>query len=158
MDSALIDEFERGGQLLAKSIAGLSREELTGHPIPGKWSIQQVVIHMQDSDSIAIDRMKRVIAQDKPLLIGYDETAFSKELFNDDQDINMALQIFDLNRRQFAKVLRKISADRWEKWGVHNERGKVTLAEFVKMYVWHLGHHLTFIQEKRAKLGKPLSL
>ncbi len=57
MDSALIDEYERGGQLLAKSIAGLSREELTSHPIPGKWSIQEVVIHMQDSDSIAIDRM-----------------------------------------------------------------------------------------------------
>jgi hypothetical protein len=47
-------------------------------PVPGTWSIQQIVLHMMDSDLIASDRMKRVIAEDRPTLIGYNETAFSE--------------------------------------------------------------------------------
>ena len=59
----LIEQFERGGEKLAMAIRGLSREDLTCFPIPGKWSIQQVVIHLMDSDLIACDRMKRTIAE-----------------------------------------------------------------------------------------------
>jgi len=43
-------------------------------PVPGTWSLQQIAIHMMDSDLIASDRMKRIASMDKPLLCGYDET------------------------------------------------------------------------------------
>src|SRR5436853_6515374 len=108
MSHDLIEQFERGGEQLSLAIRGLTREDLTCFPIPGKWSIQQVVIHLMDSDLIATDRMKRTIAEDKPTLIGYDETKFIQNLFRDEQSAEDAVKIFDLNRRMIAKVLSRI--------------------------------------------------
>jgi hypothetical protein len=39
---------------------------------------------------------------------------------------------------------------------VHNERGKMTLEEYLGGVVWHLQHHLKFVREKRKLLGKPI--
>src|SRR5947207_3326719 len=90
-DRSLIDEYEGGGEQLALAIRGLTREDLLALPAPdapkevGKWSIQQVVLHLMDSDLIAADRMKRVIAEDNPTLIGFDETRFAQNLFYEEQ-------------------------------------------------------------------------
>jgi uncharacterized damage-inducible protein DinB len=154
MNRQIIDEYARGGEDLTRAIAGLSPAELTAFPVPGTWSIHQIVIHLMDSDLIGADRMKRIIAEDGPLLIGYNETRFVTELHYHEQDINDAVRIFDLNRKLFASVLRKLPEAAFNRFGIHNEVGKVTLAEMVGKYVHHLEHHLKFVWEKRKKLGK----
>ena len=156
IDPAIIDQFEKGGEKLGRAIAGLSREDLLAFPVPGTWSIQQIVIHLSDSELVGIDRMKRVIAEENPLLIGYDETKFSQRLHYEAQSAETAVTLVDLTRREFAKVLRKLPTEAFARTGVHNEVGKVTLADLVQKYVKHLDHHLKFIAEKRSKLGKPL--
>jgi hypothetical protein len=66
MDRHLIEGFEACGPRLRQAVAGLSPEELTARPGPGNWSILELVIHLADSDSIAIDRMKRMLIEDNP--------------------------------------------------------------------------------------------
>src|SRR5918993_2618149 len=156
IDPTIIEQFERGGEKLRRAIAGLSREDLLAFPVPGTWSIQQIAIHLADSELVGVDRMKRVIAEENPLLIGYDETKFSQRLFYEEQSAEAAVTLVDVSRREFAKVLRKLPADAFSRTGIHNEVGKLTLAELVQKYVKHLDHHLKFIHEKRAKLGKAL--
>src|SRR5258705_2226416 len=126
MNQDLIEQWEHGGEKLALAIRGLTDEDLTCFPIPGKWSILQVVIHLLDSDLIATDRMKRIIAEDNPTLIGYDESKFVNNLHYDDQNAADAVKIFDLNRKMFAGVLRKLPESAFARAGTHNERGKVT--------------------------------
>jgi hypothetical protein len=155
-DRSIIDKYEAGGEQLALAIRGLTREDLLAVPIPGKWSTQQVVIHLMDSDLIATDRMKRIIAEDNPTLIGYDESRFVKNLHYDHQSAADAVKIFDLNRKLFAGVLRKLPDSAFARSGMHNERGKVTLADQINSYVKHLEHHLKFIHEKRAAMGKEM--
>ena len=154
MDRSLIDQYESGGEKIRQAIKGLSREDLTAFPVPGTWSIQQIVIHLMDSDLIGADRMKRIIAEENPTLIGYDESKFSANLFYDEQPAADAVEIFDRNRRLFAKVLRKLPDSAFARQGTHNERGVVTLEQQLKGYVQHFEHHLKFIVEKRKKLGK----
>jgi len=159
MDRLLIDLLDTyAGQAdnLTKSIAGLTREELLAFPVPGTWSIQQIVLHLVDSDLVHSDRMKRVIAEDKPLLIGYDESKFAARLHYDAQDITLACEIFSRNRHQMAGLLRHLVDADFQRVGIHNERGKVTLADLISGDVDHLSHHLKFIHEKRRLLGKPL--
>jgi uncharacterized damage-inducible protein DinB len=151
---ALIDQFEAGGSKLKAALAGLSREELVAIPIPGKWSIHQVAIHMQDADAVTIDRMKRIIAEDTPLLIGFNENKYVANLFYAEQSTADAAEMVDLSRRQFARTLRRLPESAWGRFGVHNERGKMTLLEMLEMSTKHLEHHLKFAHEKRAKLGK----
>ncbi len=154
MRRELIDQYEAGAEKLSLAIRGLTREDLLATPVPGTWSIQQIVIHMLDSDLISSDRMKRVIAEDNPMLIGFDESKFARGLFYDEQPADEAVKLFELNRRLFVRVLRKLPDSAFARTGQHNERGSLTLADLLKTYVDHLEHHLKFIVEKREKLGK----
>jgi hypothetical protein len=61
MDRSLIDAYESAPAKLRRAVQGLSQEELTARPGPGKWSILEVVVHIGDSDAISIDRMKRIL-------------------------------------------------------------------------------------------------
>jgi uncharacterized damage-inducible protein DinB len=149
-----IERFAAGAALPAQAIQGLSPEDLHAHPIPGTWSVQQLVIHLMDSDLVGCDRIKRVIAMEAPLLIGYDQNAFDRELHYDELDVSTACEAFRLNRLMTAAVLRRLPETASARWGVHSERGKVTLLEFVEGYANHLDHHLKFLLEKRRVLGK----
>jgi hypothetical protein len=154
MNSTLIDQYEADATLPAQAVAGLTKEELNSFPVPGTWSIQQVVLHLMDSDLIGSDRMKRVIAEPNPTLLAYDETAFSNNLHYEKLDAAMACEIFRLNRLMTAKLLRLLPDAAFEKTGNHTERGIESLEMLVQGYVDHLHHHMKFVREKRAKLGR----
>jgi hypothetical protein len=100
--------------------------------------------------------MKCMIAETHPTIIGYDESKFAANLFYDKQDAALAVQIFDLNRRQFARVLRSLPESAFARTGNHNERGTITLAQSVKGMVEHVDHHVGFIHAKRAWMGKEM--
>ncbi len=160
MDSELIDHYEAGGEKLALSIRGLTAEDLLCFPPAdanvGRWSIQQVVVHCMDSDLVSIDRLKRMIAEDNPTLIGYDENKFVANLFYDEQPAEQAAAVVDASRKLFAKVLRKLPESTWSRKGTHNERGPVTVGGYLQSTVEHLEHHLKIIHAKRAHWGKEM--
>src|SRR4051794_41241867 len=108
MDATVIEQFASGGAKLRRAVAGLSQDELTARPGPGKWSILEVVVHLADSDAISIDRMKRILIEDNPPLLYADETAYVEKLHTHDQDLEDALVLMDIGRRQWARVLRKL--------------------------------------------------
>jgi hypothetical protein len=156
MDRQLIEEYVACSARLRQATAGLSREDVTARPGPGDWSILELVIHLMDSDCIAIDRMKRMLIEDNPPLLYADETAYVRRLATHEQSFEDALILFEVGRRQFARVLRALPDDAFERRGTHNRRGTLTVAGTVKDYIDHVDHHLAFLVQKRARLGKPL--
>lgn len=150
----LITAFERAPEKLRAAVAGLTREELTARPGPGDWSIHEVVVHLADSDCLAIDRMKRILTEDNPPLMYADETEYIRRLFPHEQSLEDALLIMEVERRQFARVLRKLPPEAFARVGNHNRKGKVTLADMVQGYVNHVDEHMPFIRGKRERLGK----
>ena len=156
MDRALIDTYEAAPAKLRTACAGLTREELTARPGPGAWSILEVVIHLTDSDAISIDRMKRILTEDNPPLLYADETAYVTRLHAHAQDLEDALTLLEVGRRQWARVLRLLPDAAFERTGQHNRRGAVTLGGLVADYIAHIDDHLKFVYGKRANLGKPL--
>src|SRR4051794_1804463 len=96
--SELIEHYARGGEQLPLAIRGLTREDLLAIPTnptaeTGKWSIQQVVCHIADSELVYADRMKRIIAEDNPTLQGFDENLWVKNLRYEDQSAEDAAQL-----------------------------------------------------------------
>jgi hypothetical protein len=156
MDRKLIEEYVACGTRLRHAVAGLSPEQLTARPGPGDWSILELVIHLTDSDYIAIDRMKRMLIEDNPPLLYADETAYVRRLASHEQSLEDALILFEVGRRQFARVLRALPDDSFDRRGMHNRRGVLTVGGLVTEYLEHVDHHLAFLMEKRARLGKPL--
>ena len=160
MDRQVIDEFETGGEKLARAIGGLARQDLLWVPPPGagigRWSIQQIVLHLMDDELIWSARMKSIIAEDNPQILNFDEAKFASRLFYDQQDADTAVRILDLNRRQLAPVFRKLPDSAFARTGRHNDLGVITLGQSVRWTNEHLDHHILYIHMKRDRLGKPL--
>ena len=64
----------------------------------GKWSTLEVVCHLVDSEQVWCHRMKRVIAEDRPLLIGYDETRFTAVRPYHENDLEDKLTLMEAMR------------------------------------------------------------
>ena len=160
MDRELIEHYARGGETLALSIRGLTPEDLLCKPEKdagvGLWSIQQVLMHLVDCEQVFAERMKRLIAEDDPPLVAFDENKWAAALHYEDQRAADGLALIDLTRRQMATILRKLPDSAFERAGTHSKRGKVTLLNEMSLAVSHLDHHLKFIHAKRAKMGKEM--
>jgi uncharacterized damage-inducible protein DinB len=154
MDSNVVDRFAEGGTRLRESLRGLEPEDLHATPGPGKWSIHQLVIHLADSDAILIDRMKRILTEDNPMLFKADESAYVEKLAIRELSLEDALLSFEVGRRQFARVLRSLPSEAFDRVGTHSERGRMTVRDLVGIAADHLDHHLTFLNEKRVRLAK----
>jgi uncharacterized damage-inducible protein DinB len=151
--AALIEQYVKGPAELERLVTDLSREQLLARPIAGKWSTLEVVCHLADSEQAWCHRMKRVIAEDRPLLIGYDESRFTASLAYQVREVETELLLVTEMRQQMAAILRKLPEAAWVRAGVHNERGLITLAEMLKVEVEHIQHHIGTIIEKRRALG-----
>jgi hypothetical protein len=150
-----INDFLAGPSLLRKAVSGMSREQLLARPVAGKWSTLEVVCHLADFDPILTDRMKRIIAEDKPPLLGADEKRFAAALAYHERDLEEELTIIERTRSQMARILRTLPAEAFQRVGMHNERGPLSLERMLTIMTNHIPHHVKFIVEKRQALGLP---
>ena len=131
MDRAIIEAYAAGPAKLRAAVSGLTKEELTARPGPGKWSILEVVVHLADSDAISIDRMKRLVIEDNPPILYADETAYVDRLHTHAQDLEDALILMEVGRRQWARVLRLLPDAAFARTGQHNKSGTKTVGGMV---------------------------
>jgi hypothetical protein len=148
-----IASYESGPAKLRAACAGLTATQLCTRIGPGTWSIMENAVHLLDSDLASTHRKRRIVAEDNPLLVAYDENAFIANLPSDRADLAEVLDLFESNRRFTARWLRTLPADAFAHTAVHTQRGKVTLLQVVEIYANHVDHHLKFVAEKRRNLG-----
>jgi hypothetical protein len=153
MDRRVIEQYVACGPRLREAVAGLTREHLMARPGPGKWSILELVLHLADRDAISIDRMKRMLTEDNPPLLYADESAYVERLCSHEQSLEDALTLFEVGRRQFARVLRQLPDEAFARRGTHNRRGEVVVGDMLQDYVEHVAYHLRFLYDKRTRLG-----
>ena len=151
----LVQDYASAPVLVRRAVADMSSQQLLARPVPGKWSTLEVVCHLLDSDQAYAHRMKRVIAEDRPLLIGYDETRFTGRLYYHERNLGNALDLMEATRNDMASILDQLPESAWRREGVHNERGLETLEDQVKIEIEHVAHHLRHVSEKRRALGLP---
>jgi uncharacterized damage-inducible protein DinB len=107
----LIESYAAGAQTLRQAVRGLSREQLLARPVAGKWSTLEVVCHLADFEPILADRMKRIIAEDQPQLLGASHEKFATALAYHQRDLEEELTIVEMTRRQMARILQSLPAE-----------------------------------------------
>ena len=149
----MIEAYLAGAPALRRAVAGMNAEQMRARPVAGKWSTLEVVCHVADFEPILADRMKRVIAEDRPLLLSADENRFATALAYHERDLEEELTLIERTRWQLARILRTLPSEALQRVGVHNERGPRTLEQLLTTAANHIPHHVTFIAEKRQALG-----
>jgi hypothetical protein len=149
----LVDRYAAGADLLKKAVAGMTSEQLTVRPVPGKWSTLEVVSHLADFEIVGVDRLAAVIAETDPALPGRDEQQYVARLAYDRRDFDEQMQLVELCRRHMTRILRTLDDSALVRRGIHSEAGPLTLEQLLERVTRHIEHHVTFIQEKRKALG-----
>ena len=153
---ALIGAYLDGIDVLRRAVAGMTPDQLVARPVPGRWSSLEVVCHLADFEPIYADRMKRVIATDRPLMLSAGHEAFARSLAYLKRDIGDELALIDVTRKQMARILRNVPEASWERVGVYRHEGQEeerSLRRLLEMITGHIPHHVAFIAEKRRALG-----
>ena len=154
MDQAtLLDAYLGGPDRLRSAVTGLSREQMISRPIPGKWSVLEVVCHLADTDANIAHRIKRILSEDRPAFDRVQPDLMQAALAYHERDVEEELTLFDFGRRQIARILAASPAGAWQRTGVVGDRGDRSIAQMVDGAVQHLAHHLAFVAEKRRALG-----
>ncbi|MFZ4698279.1 MAG: hypothetical protein ACOYMO_09770, partial [Phycisphaerales bacterium] len=71
MDSidAAVASYDSGPDKLRTACSGIPEQMLNRRIGPGQWSIMENAVHLLDSDLASTHRMRRIVAEDCPLLV-----------------------------------------------------------------------------------------
>ncbi len=153
MSAELLERYAAGGSLLAYAAGGLTPQQEQERPGPGAWSIAELVAHVVDTDLVIADRMKRVLAEENPTLLAFDENAWVDRLGAQQMPVEEGINLLAANRHWMSRILRRCPPADFGRAGTHSETGRKTLAELVIGACNHLDHHLVFLYAKRGNLG-----
>src|ERR1051326_5357270 len=89
----LIALYEAGYDEVVKSLEDFPAEQLTAHPIKGKWSACEIVQHLADSEMNAAIRLRRLLTEERPVIHAYDQDSYATRLNYNERDIAPALDL-----------------------------------------------------------------
>ena len=144
--ATLLERFRRGGELIAVVTTGVAGAELDFHPAPEKWSIRQIVCHLADTEIVVADRLRRVIAEEEPQLIGFNQNAWAEKLDYQKRKISQAVESFRRMRAENYELIKDQPEAVFARVGIHSERGRVTLLDLLGTYGPHVETHAMQIQ------------
>jgi hypothetical protein len=145
----LLGRFRRGAELVPTVTAGAAGAELDYQPAPEKWSVRQIVNHLCDSETVAVDRFRRVIAEDNPIIIGYDQEAWVRNLDYQRRPFAQALEAFRRMRNDNYELLKDLPGLIFERVGTHSEQGRLTLLDLLRAQTEHTENHAEQIRSAR---------
>src|SRR3954453_22532083 len=68
---SLIDRYREGPEAVRAALEGAGTHDLDARPAPGEWTAREIVHHLADSETASTIRLRRLLAEDAPHIIGY---------------------------------------------------------------------------------------
>lgn len=149
---ALIGQYEDGFRAVSSALAEISEAELEAREAPGEWSPREIAHHLADSEMTSAIRLRLLIAQDAPAILGYDQEAFVRDLYPD-RPIEPSLAAFEAARSATAPILRRLREEQWRRSGTHSESGPYSVEDWLRIYSGHAHDHADQIRRARATVS-----
>jgi len=152
---SLIATYAQGFSEVAQALEGFPEGRLSDHPFPGKWSAQEIVHHLADSESISAQRIRKLLVEENPEIAGYDQEAYARVLkYGERKELGPALEAFRSARANTLPLLQAMSDDDWRREGRHTESGRYTAETWLEIYAAHAHGHAEQIRRLREALSR----
>jgi len=147
---AFLKRYEAGPALLRAAWNSVPAAARQWRPAEGKWSAHEVVVHCADSEVYGHTRIRLVLAEPKPLIVGYDENLWARVFDYHAHDPELALKTIEAVRANTAPCLRRLPDSAFGKTGTHTESGTYADADWFRIYAEHLEVHARQIERNLA--------
>jgi hypothetical protein len=145
-----IQRYEGGPALLKTALAKVPEQARQWRPGPGKWSVHDVVCHCADSETNAYTRIRFLVAEDSPVIQGYDQQRWAQRFDYHSLPLAPALATVEAVRASTAALLRRLPDAAWAREGTHSESGRYTAEGWLEVYAEHLEKHSRQIERNLA--------
>ena len=146
----LLDRFRAGYAEVEAALADITEAELDHSPPNGGWTAREVAHHLADSEATAYVRLRRLIAEDGPLIQGYDEPEYARRLHYD-RPIASSLAVLRGVREASLSLLESLTPEEWERSGTHEESGAYSVDRWLQIYANHSHEHAGQIRDARGQ-------
>jgi len=139
---------------IRREIAGLSPRQLKVRPAPDKWSIQEILAHLDDVEELGMrERVAAMVEQNEPSLAPFDQERRAIEQQYHKKAPRRSLRHFARQRRTNVKWLRALKPAQLKRQGHHQVVGEITAGEMIHEWAFHdLGHLKQILEVKRYGL------
>jgi hypothetical protein len=148
--AALVNAYVAGPAAIRASLDGITDAELDARPSDGGWTAREVVHHTADSEMTSAIRLRRLIAEDNPVIVGYDGDEFARRLHYDARPVEPALDAIAGARATTAQILAGLTEAEWARAGTHSEDGPYGVERWLEIYAAHCHEHADQIRRARA--------
>ncbi|TMD70687.1 MAG: hypothetical protein E6I81_13390 [Chloroflexi bacterium] len=145
----LIRKYRDGYRAVMAALEDITDEELDRSDGDG-WTPRQIAHHLADSEMMSAIRIRRLLAEPKPVLYGYDEKGFAERLTGD-RPIEPSLQAMRWARETCAQLLDRMTEGDWRIVGTHSESGRYGTEDWLRIYAAHGHEHADQISRARGK-------
>ena len=145
----LIGRYKEGHRIVTETLSDITEFELDTPEAPSEWTPRQIVHHLADSEMTAAIRLRRLLAEDHPVIHGYDQEEFARRLHYD-RPIAASLETLGAVRRVTAELLDRLTEDEWTREGTHSESGRYAVSDWLGIYAAHAHDHADQIRRARA--------
>ena len=114
-------------------------------PDAERFTIREVLAHLNDYDSVSRDRFERIIREDEPDLENWDENAAAEHY--DARDPLHQIENLLVSRQELAAWLEGLSDKEWQRTGTRPRAGHFSVEEGAALMVAHDAYHIVQITE-----------
>ena len=115
---------------------------LRTRPFADKWTPNEVIGHLTDTEWVYGYRFRLILSEDNPTIVGTQQDAWVTALRYNDSDPRELLEIFRALRELNLATWRQTSAADLKRTGQHNERGPESLDTMLRLLAGHDLNHL----------------
>ncbi len=141
-----IEQYAAGAARLSAAWAAVPPEARQWRPGPGEWSPHEVVCHTADSETNAYTRIRFLVAEDSPVLQGYDQERWPFALDYHALPAESALATVTAVRNHTTAFIRHLADAAWRRIGTHSESGPYRGDDWLRIYGAHLEDHAQQIE------------
>jgi hypothetical protein len=147
----LIDRYRTGAAAVHDALSGITDDDLDRKPAEKDgWTARQVVHHLADSEAMAYTRLRRLVADQEPVIQGYDEPEWARRLHYE-RPIEPSLAVMRAVRASSLQLLESLTVDEWSRTGTHSESGPYSVEGWIRIYASHPHDHAEQIRRSRGR-------
>jgi len=147
---ALIMQYAAGPARLRAALAAVPADARQWRPAPGEWSAHEIVCHCADSETNSYARIRFLLAEDEPVVQGYDQDRWARALDYHRHPLEPALATVEAVRANTTALIRRLPDAAWARAGRHTESGRYRAEDWLRIYADHLEGHARQIEKNVA--------
>jgi hypothetical protein len=137
------DQLRKNPTVIGYLMRTTSPSDLTLYRDGGEgWTFLEVLCHLRDYDTIFLERVQLIMAQEYPDIPRPDPDELAAKRRYNEQEPQVVYDDWVERREQFLSYLGTLKGDDWEQAGDYPRRGRYSINDVLITAAWHDTNHI----------------